>query len=181
MSTDNAPLVVATFEDRDAAELAVDELEQTGFRADEVGFALRGSDVSRGGMITDVEGAKDGRGAAAGMATGAGLGAILGAAAAMLVPGVGPIVAGGVLSMAIGGAIAGTAVGGIFGAMTGLGISEEEARHYESEFKAGKAIVAVKAGDRRAEAARILKKHGGTGLQLRGDDEVRTEGVFSKP
>src|SRR5215212_4038768 len=99
-----------------------------GLIPDEVGFAMRGSDAVQGGMITDAQGAKDGRGALAGMATGAGLGAILGAAAALLVPGVGPVIAAGVLTMAFGGAIAGTAIGGIFVAMTGLGVSEDEAR-----------------------------------------------------
>src|SRR5262249_44265654 len=114
--------VVAAFQDRLEAERAVDDLEQAGFRKEDIGYVIRGADVAAGGMITDEEGTKDGRGAVAGMATGAGLGAVLGAAAAMLLPGVGPILATGILTTALGGAIAGTAVGGIFGAMTGLGI-----------------------------------------------------------
>ena len=61
----------------------------------------------------------------------------------------------------LGGAIAGTAVGGILGAMTGLGISEEEARFYEKRFNEGKAIVAVRAGDRYATAVEILNRTGG--------------------
>jgi hypothetical protein len=181
MKSNPRQTLVAAFEDRLEAERAVDELEQMGFKSDQVGYVIRGSDVSRGGMITDAEGTKDGRGAAVGMATGAGLGAILGAAAAMLVPGVGPIIAGGVLTTAIGGAIAGTAIGGIFGAMTGLGVSEEEARFYDQEFQAGKAIVAVHAGPRLTEAAEILRRHGGYNLQNRGDDGIQTKGVFSEP
>src|SRR5438045_265597 len=81
--------LIACFEDRLEAERAVDELEQLGFKHDQIGYAIRGSDAVAGGMITDAEGTKDGRGAVAGMATGAGIGAVLGAAAAMLVPGVG--------------------------------------------------------------------------------------------
>jgi hypothetical protein len=173
--------LIASFEDRLEAERAVDELAQAGFNTDEVGFALRGADVASGGMITDEQGAKDGKGALAGMATGAGLGAILGAAAAMLVPGVGPVLAGGILTFAFGGAIAGTAIGGMFGAMTGLGVSEEEARFYEKEFQSGKAIVAVKAGNRSAEAAEILRKHGGYDLQNRRVGDVPTQGIFSEP
>ena len=173
--------LVAAFEDRLEAERAVDELEQAGFTADHVGSAIRGSDAVEGGMITDAQGAKDGKGAAAGMAAGAGIGAILGAAAALLIPGFGPVVASGVLGMAFGGAIAGTAVGGIFGAMTGLGVSEEEARFYEQEFNSGRAIVAVKAGPRAAEAAEILRRHGGYDLQNRPSGEVPTQGVFSQP
>jgi hypothetical protein len=173
--------IVAAFEDRIAAEHAVDELEQSGFSTDEVGMAIRGTDSEQKGMISDAEGTKDGRGAAAGMITGAGLGAILGAAAAFLIPGVGPVMAAGILSAAFGGAIAGAAVGGIFGALTGLGISEHEAKYYEQAFNSGHAIVAVKAGDRCNMAAEILRKHGGYDLQNRADDPVKTEGPFSTP
>jgi hypothetical protein len=173
--------LVAAFADRLEAERAVDELEQAGFAADDLGYAIRGSDAVQGGMITDTQGAKDRKGAMTGMATGAGLGAVLGAAAALLIPGVGPVVAGGVLAMAFGGAVAGTAIGGIFGAMTGLGISEDEARFYEKEFHSGRAIVTVKAGARAADAAQILRKHGGYDLQNRPISEVPTSGVFSQP
>jgi len=173
--------LVAVFADRTAAERAVDDLERAGFTLDEIGYAIRGSDAVRGGMITDTAGAKDGRGAITGMATGAGLGAVLGAAAALLIPGFGPVVAGGVMAMAFGGAIAGTAVGGIFGAMTGLGVSEEEARFYEQEFNSGRALVAVKAGNRCTDAAEILRRHGGYDLQTRRVDEIQTKGVFSQP
>ena len=181
MANTQRTTLVAAFRDRFEAEKAVDDLEQAGFSSDEVGFAIRGADVASGGMITDEEGAKDRPGALAGMATGAGVGALLGAAAALLVPGIGPVVAGGVLAMALGGAIAGTAVGGIFGAISGLGVSEEEARFYEQEFNSGRAIVAVKAGPRAAEAAEILRRHGGYDLQNRPVEEVPTHGVFHQP
>jgi hypothetical protein len=172
--------LVGVFEDRTAAERAVDELERNHFKNDQVGFAIRGSDTEQRGMISDAEGTKDGRGAIAGAATGAGLGAILGAAAAMLLPGFGPVVAGGILAMAFGGAVAGTAVGGIFGAMTGLGVSEDEANYLEQEFNSGRAIVAVKAGPRAAEAAEIMRRHGGHDFQNRRDTPVQTNGVFSQ-
>src|SRR4051812_20877194 len=84
--------LVAAFENRDEAELAVDELHQAGFKDSDIGFAIRGADAVEGGMITDAEGAKDRRGALTGMASGAGLGAVLGAAAALLIPGVGPVI-----------------------------------------------------------------------------------------
>ena len=173
--------LVGIFEDRRAAERAVDELERNNFKNDQVGFAIRGTgDPAQKGMISDAEGTKDGRGAVAGAATGAGLGAILGAAAAMLLPGFGPVVAGGILAMAFGGAVAGTAVGGIMGAMTGLGVSEEEAKFLEQEFQSGRAIVAVKAGPRATEAAEILRRHGGHDLHNRRETPVQTNGVFSQ-
>ena len=181
MADQTKPVLVAAYEDRLAAEQAVDELEQSGFSTDEVGLVIRGSDAVRGGMISDAEATKDGKGAVTGMMTGAGLGAILGAAAALLIPGVGPIVAAGIFSFAFGGAIAGAAVGGIFGALTGLGVSEEEAKYYETAFNAGHAIVAVRAGDRIAKAAEILRRHGGYDLQNRAGNTVKTQGLFSQP
>lgn len=181
MPNNQRTTLIAAFEDRGEAERAVDELQQANFGSEDIGYAIRGSDAVEGGMITDTAGAKDKRGALAGMATGAGLGAVLGAAAAMLIPGVGPVIAGGVLAMAFGGAVAGTAVGGIFGAMMGLGVSEEEAKFYERELENGRAIVAVKAGGRACDAADILRRHGGYDLHNRPISEIRTEGVFGQP
>lgn len=180
MATERTTLVAA-FEDRLEAEKAVDDLEQAGFRNDEIGFALRGSDVGRGGMITDEQGAKDAKGALTGAVTGGMVGGVLGAAAALLIPGVGPVVAGGVLASFFGGAIAGTAVGGILGAMTGLGVSEEEAKFYEKEFQSGRAIVAVKPGARMSEAADILRRHGGYDMHREIGSPVATQGPFSQP
>jgi len=172
---------VAAFEDRNEAELAVDELEQSGFKHDQIGFALRGSEAVRGGMITDAQGTKDGKGALTGMVTGGMAGGVLAAAASLLLPGIGPVVAGGILAAFFGGAVAGTAVGGILGAMAGLGISEDEARFYDREFHAGRAIVAVQAGSRMQEAAGILRRHGGYDLHTEPRTPVQTQGPFSTP
>jgi hypothetical protein len=178
-TTDRA--IVGVFDDRQMAERAVDELQRAGFADDQIGFVIRGADDVRGGMIVDAEGTKDGKGAVTGAVTGGMLGGILAAAIAVLIPGVGPVVAGGVMAAFFGGAIAGTAVGGIFGAMTGLGISEHEARYYEQEFNAGRAIVAVRAGTRAAEAADLLTRLGGRGVHAELHSPIRTDGVFSTP
>ena len=173
--------LVGVFDDRSAAEQAVDSLHRAGFAHDQVGFAIRGTDAIRGGMIVDTVGTKDGKGAAAGMVTGGMIGGMLAAAVSLLIPGVGPIVAGGVLAAFFGGAIAGTAVGGILGAMAGLGVSEEEAKFYEKEFNEGRAIVAVKAEDRTAQASQILLEHGGKHVHMEPRSPVQTEGMFSTP
>lgn len=153
--------LVTAFDDREQATLAYDELKIAGFKEDQLGFAIRGDDAVRGGMMHDTVGAKDGEGALKGMATGGAIGGILGAAAAAMVPGVGPVLAGGILAGMAGGAAAGAATGGIFGAMHGLGVSEEEAVHYQRAFDCGKAIVTVDAGERQQEAQAILLRHGG--------------------
>lgn len=172
--------LVAIFDDREAAERALDELLQH-FHPDKVGFVLRGSDAVRGGMITDAAGAKDRKGALAGITAGTIVGSLLGAAVAIGIPGVGPVIAGGIFTSILGGAIAGAATGGLLGAMTGLGISEQEAKEYERAFQSGKAIVAVKAGARAAFAGDVLRRHGGYDIQTRGTSPVETAGPFSEP
>lgn len=179
--TDSKPIVIGVFEDRAQAELAVDELERANFKDQDIGFVIRGSEAVRGGMITDAQGTKDRKGALTGMAVGGMVGGLIGAASALVIPGVGPILAGGILASAFGGAIAGVATGGILGAMLGLGVSEDEARFYETEFNAGRAIVAVRAGARSAQAGEILHRHGGYDIQTRRVSPIPTEGAFTQP
>ena len=170
-------VVVGIFEDRYQAEQAVDDLEHAGFSHHDVGFAIRGHDAVEGGMITDAVGAKDGTGAVAGAATGAVAGGILGALAAVIIPPIGPILIGGMLATAAGFASAGMAVGGLLGAMTGLGVSEDEALYYEQQFKEGKAIVTVKAGERADAVVGIIRKHGGFVRR----DEIPPDGPQIQP
>jgi hypothetical protein len=157
--------VVGIFDDRFQAEQAMDELiHSAGFSHGDVGFAIRGHDAVDGGMITDAVGTKDGQGALAGAATGAVAGGVLGALASLVFPPLGPVLVGGMLATALGFAGAGMAVGGIIGAMTGLGISQDEAVYYEQHFNAGRAIVTVQAGEdetRADQAVAVIRKHGG--------------------
>ena len=167
MQTATRTLLVSVFSDRLKAEQAVDELERSGFSPEEVGFALRGQDVNRGGTVVDAVGTKDGSGAAVGAVTGGVVGTLLGAAAALLIPGVGPVLAGGILATSLGYGAAGIAVGGLLGAMTGAGLSEDEAKYYEQEFNSGRAIVTVRAGVNDDRAVAIMRKHGGYDMQTR--------------
>ena len=177
--TDRA--LVGVFDDRVAARRAVAALEEAGFSHDRIGFAIRGAEELSGGMITDTVGTKDASGAVSGAVTGGMIGGVVAAGISLLIPGVGPLVAGGVLAAFFGGAIAGTAVGGILGALTGLGISEEEARVYEREFHEGRAIVAVKPGPRAADAAELLVRHGGRHVHSEPVSPIPTKGTFSTP
>jgi len=178
-----APVVVAVFDDRFAAEEAINALQEAGFSSDRIGYVIRGADAVAGGMLTDSVGAKDGRGAAAGIVAGGITGGVIAAAVAILLPGVGTVaaVAGGILSAFFGGTVAGMAVGGILGALTGLGISENEARLYEQKFHEGKAIVAVKAGARAGDATQLLARQGGYHVHSEGTSPIPTEGFFHTP
>jgi hypothetical protein len=143
-----------------------------------VGFAIRGEHP--GGMLVDSALTKDSSGAEKGIITGGLAGGILGALAALTIPGAGPVLAAGVLTTALGFGAAGMATGGILGAMMGLGVSEEEAKVYEREFHAGRAIVTVHAGSRELEAASILRRHGATNVHNEASDPVTTVSPFQE-
>jgi hypothetical protein len=172
MTSANERTLVGIFESRHEAELVVDELYQAGFGSKDIGFAIRGDDAVAGGEITDAPLTRDGQGAVKGMVAGGLAGGLLGAAAVLVIPGVGPLLAMGVLASVLGFGAAGVATGGILGAMVGLGISEEEARAYEKEFNAGRAIVTVHAGLRAQEARDILGRHGAHNIQNEPTDPL---------
>jgi uncharacterized protein (TIGR02271 family) len=159
--------VVGVFRDRDKAEDAIDELHSKGFSDADIGFAMRGGEGAEGATTTDT-GSQAGTGAITGIVAGAGVGGVIAAAAAMLIPGFGPVVAGGILATVLGGAAIGAAAGGILGALVGMGIPEEEARYYENEFNQGGILVTVKAGGRYQEARTILQQHGAYDIENRG-------------
>ena len=135
--------VVGVFENRRDAESAVDALYAARFRDEEIGIVAHAEAAT-----TRVGTEPDAGGAVGGAATGGALGAVLGAAAALAIPGVGPILAGGVLASALGGAAIGAAAGGILGALTDMGVPEDEARWYDTEFRSGRTLVTVRAPGR---------------------------------
>jgi hypothetical protein len=157
MTTKPKTAAIGLFHDPSLARQAVHALKQAGFRDDQIGV-----------LAPPLNKAGDGRrahtveGAVAGVAAGAGAGALwaLGMAAGLL-PGIGPVLAGGVLASVLASAAGTAAVVGVVGALVGMGIPEEEAKYYESEFMEGRTIVSVQAEGRAAEAWTILKSHAG--------------------
>ena len=82
----------------------------------------------------------------------------MGAAVALLIPVIGPAFAGGILVTVFSAAL-GAVTGGMLGALVTLGVPEEQARHYEEEFKAGRTIVTVKTEDQQQEVLDIMYHH----------------------
>jgi hypothetical protein len=159
---------VGVFEERDAAELAARDLRERGFADEDLGYAWR-DDSGK----TQAEGNKAARLAGEGAATGVVLGGIIGAWAALLIPGIGPVVSGGllgsVLASAAAGAVTGAVAGGVTGALVGLGIPEEEAKYYDKEVRAGRVLLTVRAGDRFADASDIVRRRGGYDYETRNE------------
>ncbi len=151
-------VVVGNFRNESDAEAAVRALQNAGFGADEVSIVAQ--DRGRARDVAEGTGADVGEGAGIGAATGGALGALGGllvGATALTIPGIGLVIAGP-LAAILGGAGVGAITGGLAGALAGLGVSDEEARQYQERFEAGDILVVVAAGDREAEARRILER-----------------------
>jgi hypothetical protein len=143
--------LIGVFSDARQADHFVAQLKQAGFRDDQIGVMARGRETRE----SPVE-----ESALAGALTGGTLGALTGAVLTVgLIPGIGPILAGGGLMVGLlGGAAAGATVGGVLGALIGLGVPEDRARHYESEVHAGRTLVVVQPESRFGDALAILRR-----------------------
>lgn len=155
------------FRTREDAERAAQRLRDAGYDAS--GISIIGRHDRDAKLNEQVE-----ENVAEGAATGAAVGAMTGAGALALgslavsfgmIPVIGPVLAVGPLAAALisgtSGALAGAATGGLVGAMTGYGVSEDEAKFYESEVKAGRYLVTVECGQG-DDARNILRTSGGT-------------------
>jgi hypothetical protein len=156
-----ADTVVGLFRKTIGAERAIRDLKDAGFTDSEIGVLLRDPDEAR--RLAGETGTRAGEGAAAGAVTGGVLGGLIGLLAgvgALVIPGVGPLIAGGALASTLAGAGVGAATGGLLGALVGLGIPEEEARYYDRWLQEGGILVSVDAGSRVIEARSILVNAG---------------------
>jgi uncharacterized protein (TIGR02271 family) len=162
--------VVGVFENGDDAQRAVDELHRAGFTDKQIGVVAQGGGATEARKTIEGDETYAEEGAMTGALAGAGLGAAwaIGIAAGLL-PGIGPVIAGGTLGAILASAGLGAAAGGLGGALIGMGIPEDEAEYYETEFKSGRTIVAVRAADRYDEAAAILRRHHGHTQERTGE------------
>jgi hypothetical protein len=165
---------VGVFDDRNDAELAARDLREKGFKDDQIGYAWR-DDAGK----THTEGNKSGEMAASGAGTGVVLGGIIGAGAALLIPGIGPVVSGGLLATALAGAatgaVAGGVAGGVSGALVGLGIPDYEAKYYDEQFRKGGTLMTVRADDRYNDASDIVRRRRGFDYETREDRPIKNE------
>lgn len=152
-TANHSPLLVATFDTRAQAERAIDALRQAGFPDDRIGMAIRDCQD----QLADLLDKRGGERAVQGLAAGAAVGGALGATIALLVPGFGPVVAFGILTIALESASLGAAAGGLIGGLTGLGASPKDAHFCEKAFRDGHPIVVVRANGRSAEAKKMLR------------------------
>lgn len=159
-ATDHVPQVGATFEDRAAAEAAVEELRRSGLADEHLGVAVQGSDAYV--FEEDVE-AETAHGMERGITIGAPIGAIAGMTVlAAIVPGVGAIGVAGILAA---GGLTGALAGGFWGAYLGLTaeehVQEEEWDWERTPLQPGQVMVVVDQHGHPDDVRRILESHGG--------------------
>ncbi len=139
--------VVGLFGERSRAEAAIRELKREGFTDEQIGMATEDRDDPRDSAAT-------------GAVSGGLLGGLIGLLGSLLIPGVGPIVVGGVLASTVAAAGVGAAAGGIIGALADMGVPEQDAQHFDRGLRSGATLVSVDAGPRTGEALALLEWHG---------------------
>lgn len=147
-------LVIGLFHNEDSAEDAIRELKEQGFNKD-ISMVARNDEEGDGGGASFAD-----QNLSEGSVTGGVLGGIAGllvGAGALLIPGIGPIVAAGPLAASLTGIVS----GGIVGGLVDYGIPEERGEYYEEQVRQGSILVTLKSSAERIDsAASILRAHG---------------------
>lgn len=156
-----AKIALGIFDTRDTAEQAVQELRNKGFDK-EISVVTRDEGQNQKGETGDpgLQMGGDSDTAVEGVTYGGTLGGLAGLAAgagALVIPGIGPLLAIGPIA----GVLSGAVTGGLAGGLIDWGIPAEESRHFEEDIKQGKTLVAVKCSEPRLnDAASALRQFG---------------------
>ena len=168
--------ITGVFKSQDDADRAANQLRSLGIAERRIGIVTPGSNPERleaGVPVTDTEDPGMGRamGAAVGGAMGAAGGATAGLAVASLaVPGIGPLLAFGMVGAAllgIVGAATGSAVGDTVEEELGEGIPHEDVYLYEDALRHGHSVLIVYAdeGEQADKAADVIRNSGALDLE----------------
>jgi uncharacterized membrane protein len=164
--------IVGLFRNQADAERAIRDLKDAGIDESRIGVAMRDRDGQR-------ELGEETAGATAGAVSGGILGGVVGLLAgvgALVLPGVGPIIAGGALASALAGAGIGAAAGGLTGFLIAMGVPEDDAKYFENGLRQGSVLVTALAGSRRRDAREILRASGAdlgiSGLDASGEPDL---------
>lgn len=168
--------VAGIFESREDAARAAARLEALGIERDDVTVLTPGSEGHAADVLPTDEGEQPGIAKAVGAVAGAAAGASAGVqgmalVSAFVVPGLGPVIASGIIGAALFGA-AGAAIGGALENNLNMGLPRDEVFVYEDALRrGGSVVVALVRDDARDAAAReALKAVGATSV-----DEAREQ------
>jgi hypothetical protein len=160
------------------AECGAADLISAGFPSQDISVLL--PDVTSTHEFGHEKATKAPEGTSAGVTAGGLLGGALGILAgvgALIIPGVGPIVAAGPILGGFAGLGAGGALGGLLGALIGLGIPEYEAKRYEGQVINGGTLLSVHCNSpaRVKRAKQILNSSGAD--HVAASNESRSERI----
>ncbi len=151
--------VIGVFRSEDRAKEAINDLRAEGYDEREISMIVRDDEGGEGeekGEGFTMERQDLSEGVISGGALG-GVAGILAGAGALLIPGVGPIVAAGPLAAFLTGVVG----GGIVGGLVDYGIPEERGRHFENRVKQGDILVTLKVEEEKAEeVTSLLRRYG---------------------
>ncbi len=160
-------IVIGVFQDQDSAENAIHDLKSRGFEK-EISMVAR--DDEGGGQEGGTGGGMGGHDLTTGGMTGGALGGLAGllmGAGALLIPGIGPIIAAGPLAAGLTGVV----TGGVAGGLIDFGIPQERGDFYEEQVRQGSILVTLKSSSEKVDqAASILRDHGAHNVETHGQD-----------
>jgi hypothetical protein len=158
--------IVRLYDNFSDAHAAMDELLESGFASNEITVVTSEKHKPEG---DNTKGQVKVLGAAGAGAAIGGAAALLAGLTAIVLPGVGPVLAVGPL-LGLGGAAFGFAIGGIIGALGELGVPKEEAEFYAEGVRRGSTMIVVKRDKDSADRARaleILERHNPVNMDQR--------------
>ena len=187
-----ASTVLGIFLNQVNAEDAVSKLENLGYNPRDISIVIKDKTLAQ--EFSSDTGTSMVGGALSGATVGGAIGVLAGLLAATTLPGLGVFFIGGPIAAALGfagtaatavsGAVTGAAAGGLIGALTGLGLSNDDAKIYEESIKQGGILLAVPARLGEEEEVRmVLADYGANQIRLvsqpeetvRRSDEMRRE------
>jgi uncharacterized protein (TIGR02271 family) len=179
-----AKTIVGLYDNMSDAQRVVEDLARSGVDRNDISLLAGDPDRRYTGDLdtqhgTTTGGTEAGTGAVTGAVTGGllgGLGGLLVGLGALMIPGIGPIIAAGPIVAALTGAGIGAVAGGLIGALIGWGIPEEEAEYYVEGVRRGNVLVAVKTADHMAnQVTDIMNRYDPINIDERAA-EWRSEG-----
>jgi uncharacterized protein (TIGR02271 family) len=174
--------IVGLFDDMGEAKQAALELERAGVAHNDISLVANnegGRYVPTDSTATTASTESTGHAIGDDAKTGAKIGGVAGlliGLTGLAIPGLGWIAGAGWLMGMILGAGTGAVIGGLVGALTSVGVPEEDATHYHEGVRRGGTLVAVKADDAMAHrVAEILGSNGAVNVDERAA-QYRQEG-----
>jgi len=164
--------VIGLFDKPQDAEGAARALRDAGFK--DISFV--GNNANNAYGTGDSEAAEGAGAGATGGAVLGGLAGLLVGLGALVIPGIGPVVAAGTLATALGstavGAGIGAATGGIVGGLVGAGVSEDDANVYAEGIRRGGSVLSatVDSQDQAKQVANIMAKYNVVDIKRRGQE-----------